>query len=272
MANFNTHFNVATVTTGLAAATLLSADHITLNAALGLWFLGSIGGLLPDVDSDNSTSLDIIFNLFAFSAVLIVLRYLSDDIITGGLATTTMATAGINSFTNTGMTSVSGTGKMSLSELIVLPLVVYAAMRYLVRPIFEKITVHRGSCHSISFVLLIALVTMQIVWRVSPQVPGETHIVAWLSGGFVFLGGIIHLILDELYSVDLSNVRIKRSFGTALKLIEFKNKGISFLTILLIIGLSYTAPSPTPTINALSDWSTLELTPYKTAEKADETE
>ena len=266
MANFNTHFNVAAVTTGLASATLLSADHITLNTALGLWFLGTIGGLLPDVDSDNSTSLDIIFNLFAFSAVLIVLRYLSDDILTESVA------ADVNSFTNTGMSSVTGAGKMSLSELIVLPLVVYGVMRYLVRPIFEKITVHRGSCHSIFFVLLIALITMQIVWRVSPQSPEETHIVAWLSGGFVFLGGVIHLTLDELYSVDLSNVRVKRSFGTALKLMEFKNKGVSFLTILLIIGLSYTAPSPTPTMAALSDWSTLELTPYKTDEQIDETE
>lgn len=258
MANFNTHFNVAAVTTGLAAATLLSAEHINLNTALGLWFLGTLGGLLPDVDSDNSTSLDIIFNLFAFSAVLMVLRYLSESLITENVNNIMEVSRTIS------MTSVTGADKMSLSELIILPLIVYGIMRYLVRPIFEKITVHRGSCHSIAFVLLIALITMQIVWRVSPQNPEGTHIVAWLSGGFVFLGGIIHLTLDELYSVDLSNVRVKRSFGTALKLAEFKNKGVTLLTALLIVALSYTAPSPNLIINTLSDWSALKLTPYQT--------
>ncbi|MBB1274729.1 metal-dependent hydrolase [Psychromonas sp. SR45-3] len=239
MANFNTHFNVAAVATGLAAATLLSAEHINLNTALGLWFLGTIGGLLPDIDSDNSTSLDIIFNLFAFSAVLIVLRYVSSDMI-----------------------SFVEFQQLSLLELIALPLVVYALMRYLVRPIFEKITVHRGSCHSLSFVLLIALFTTQIIWRLAPQTSEQTVIVAWLSGGFVFLGGVIHLTLDELYSVDLSNVTIKRSFGSALKLADFKNKSLTLVKVLSIAALAYTTPSPDQTINTLSDWSKLKLSPY----------
>lgn len=239
MANFNTHFNVAAVVTGLAAATLLSAEHINLNAALGLWFLGTIGGLLPDIDSDNSTSLNIIFNLFAFSAVLIVLRYVSSDMI-----------------------SFVEFQQLSLIELIALPLVVYALMRYLVRPIFEKITVHRGSCHSLSFILLIALMGTQLVWRFTPQTSAQSPIIAWLSGGFIFLGGVIHLALDELYSVDLSNATIKRSFGSALKLAEFKNKGLTLLTVLSISALAYTAPSPNQVINTLSNWSKLKLSPY----------
>tara|TARA_R110001583_G_scaffold24224_2_gene88570 strand:+ start:2973 stop:3713 length:741 start_codon:yes stop_codon:yes gene_type:complete len=239
MANFNTHFNVAAVATGLAAATLLSAEHINLNTALGLWFLGTIGGLLPDIDSDNSTSLDIIFNLFAFSTVLIVLRYVSSD-----------------------MVSLVEFQQLSLIELIALPLVVYALMRYLVRPIFEKITVHRGSCHSLSFVLLIALMATQLVWRLVPQTSDQSIMIAWLYGGFVFLGGVIHLTLDELYSVDLSNVTIKRSFGSALKLAEFKNKGLTLLKLLSIASLAYTAPSPNETINTLSNWSKLKLSPY----------
>ena len=81
MANFNTHLNTAVIITGLASATLLSAGHIELKGALWLWFLGSIGGLLPDIDSDNSTSLDTIFNLFALSAVLLVLHYITTELI-----------------------------------------------------------------------------------------------------------------------------------------------------------------------------------------------
>ena len=32
---------------------------------------------------------------------------------------------------------------------------------------------------------------------------GQHEGVAWLAGGFVFVGYLTHLVLDELYSVDL---------------------------------------------------------------------
>ena len=233
MANFNTHLNVAVVTTGLASATLLSAEHVNLTSALCLWFLGSIGGLLPDVDSDNSTSLDTLFNLLAISAVLIVIRYIT----------------------------AQDFRQISLAELIALPLLFYVVMRYLIRPIFEKITIHRGSCHSLLFLILVALMTMQAVWRLTPNVTEQSIIIAWLSGGFILMGGLIHLILDELYSVDLGNIRIKRSFGTALKIADFNNKIITLLTIVSIIALGYTAPSPSQTVSTLSSWSKLKVMP-----------
>lgn len=239
MANFNTHLNIAVVSTGLTAAVLLSAGHISLNNAIWLWFLGTIGGLLPDIDSDNSTSLDILFNLFALSAVLIVINYITADEFQ----------------------------QITLVELIALPLLVYVIMKYIVRPLFEKVTVHRGSCHSLLFLLLIALITMQIVWRSTIHVSEQSIIIAWLSGGFIFIGGVVHLTLDEIYSVDLSNLRIKRSFGTALKLAQFKNKIITVLTIFSIIVLAYTAPSPNKTLNTLSDWSKLRFSPYAVMNK-----
>ena len=124
MANFNTHLNVATVSSGLACATLLSAAHIDFDSALLLWFLGTIGGLLPDIDSDNSTSLDTIFAMFTLAAVLIALRYISG---------------------------------VRFIELIATSLILYGTMRFVIRPLFEKITVHRGSCHSLAFLLLCAL-------------------------------------------------------------------------------------------------------------------
>lgn len=234
MANFNTHLNVATVLTGLTAATLLSAEHIDINSAIALWFLGSIGGLLPDVDSDNSHSLDIIFNLFALSAVFITIRYIT----------------------------LEWSSQLSFVELIAIPLVVYGIIKYLMRPLFEHFTVHRGSCHSLLFLLLSALLTTQIVWRIMPASAAQNSIMmAWLSGGFILLGGMIHLLLDELYSVDLSNVTIKRSFGTAMKLADFDNKILTLITVIVIGALAYTAPSPNETLNALSDWSKFKLSP-----------
>ncbi|ATC86534.1 metal-dependent hydrolase [Pseudoalteromonas arctica] len=227
MANFNTHLNTAVIITGLASATLLSAGHIELKSALWLWFLGSIGGLLPDIDSDNSTSLDTIFNLFALSTVLLVLHYITTQLII----------------------------EISFIELIVVPLLVYGFMKYIIRPIFEWITVHRGSCHSLLFILLCALLTTQVAWKLNDQSTMETAIFAWLTGGFVLLGGFIHLLLDEMYSVDLSNVTIKRSFGTALKIADFDNKLITLSSIIAIAGLIYIAPPTEQTITALSNWS-----------------
>ncbi len=227
MANFNTHLNTAVIITGLASATLLSAGHIELKGALWLWFLGSIGGLLPDIDSDNSTSLDTIFNLFALSAVLLVLHYITTELII----------------------------EISFIELIVVPLLVYGFMKYIIRPIFEWITVHRGSCHSLLFILFCALLTTQVTWKLNDQSTTQAAVFAWLTGGFILLGGLIHLLLDEIYSVDLSNVRIKRSFGTALKIADFDNKLITLASIIAIAGLIYVAPPTEQTITALSDWS-----------------
>ncbi|MEG3753362.1 metal-dependent hydrolase [Psychromonas arctica] len=227
MANFNTHLNTAVIVTGLGSATLLSAGHTDLNGALWLWFLGSIGGLLPDIDSDNSTSLDTIFNLFAFSAVLLVLHYITTELII----------------------------EISFIELIVVPLLVYGFMKYILRPLFEWITVHRGSCHSLLFIVFSALLTTQVTWQLNAQATMQAATFAWLAGGFILLGGLIHLMLDEIYSVDLSNVRIKRSFGTALKIADFDNKLITLSSVIAIVGLVYIAPPTEQTITALSDWS-----------------
>jgi hypothetical protein len=87
----------------------------------------------------------------------------------------------------------------------------------------------------------------------------KSAILALLSGGFVFFGGLIHLILDEIYSVDLSNIRIKRSFGTALKIAYFKSKGATFMMLVASIALGYMLPETDTTINLLADWSTFNF-------------
>lgn len=231
MANFNTHLSVATLSSGLAAAALLSATHIDFNSALWLWFLGTIGGLLPDIDSDNSTSLDSIFAMFTLSAVLIVLRYISTEQFR----------------------------ELRFVELIAPPLLVYGILKYLVRPLFEKLTIHRGSCHSLAFLLLCALLATQLTWRVSYHYAHHADVIAWFSGAFIFLGGLVHLLLDEICSVDLLNVRIKRSFGTAVKLADFNHKSPTLLMFIAIIGLGYTAPSPEDALNTLTNWSKFKL-------------
>ncbi|MGB5445242.1 MAG: metal-dependent hydrolase [Psychromonas sp.] len=231
MANFNTHFNTAAACTGLASAALLSAGHIDINTTLWLWCLGTIGGLLPDIDSDNSTSLNIVFNIFAAVILLMVLRYITGE-----------------HFRD-----------IRFIELLLVPLAVYGIMKWLIRPLFEKLTVHRGSCHSLLFLTLCGLLTTQLTWAFNHEHATKSAVIALLSGGFIFFGGLIHLVLDEICSVDLSNVRIKRSFGTALKIANFNNKSATVLMLLAVIALGSMLPDTTATVNLLADWSTFNF-------------
>jgi len=231
MANFKTHINTAAIGSGLAAAAVLSTHHIGFNSAIWLWFLGTIGGLLPDIDSDNSTSLNTIFGIFTLSIVLISVRFISH------LA-----------FKET-----------HFIELIATATIVYGIMKLIVRPLFENVTVHRGSCHSILFLVLCALITTQLTWRISAIDTQQGHFIAWLSGGFIFLGGMIHLLLDEICSVDLQNATIKRSFGTAIKLADFNSKMITLLMMISVAGLTYISPAIEYTVTQLTDWSTFTL-------------
>lgn len=227
MANFKTHVNTAIITSGLTATALLSAQHITFSGAIWLWFLGSIGGLLPDIDSDNSTSLDTIFGIFTLSIVLITVHFISSSFFQDA----------------------------RFIELVVSTIVVYGIMRLIVRPLFEHLTIHRGSCHSILFLVFIAILTTQFTWKITENHIPKSDLIAWLSGGFILLGGITHLLLDEMYSVDLQNATIKRSFGTAIKLADFRNKTLTLVMTLTTGALIYLAPDTENTIISLTDWS-----------------
>ena len=231
MANFNTHLNVAALLTGVSSASLVAAGHIELDTAIWLWFLGTIGGLLPDIDSDNSTSLDTIFNIFAFSVILIIMRYMTSAYF----------------------------GELSFVEVIAIPVVTYGLMKYGLRTIFERLTVHRGSCHSLLFLVLCGLLTTQVIANVDGINSDKADSLAWLSGGFVFLGGFIHLMLDEMYSVDLRNIKIKRSFGTALKLVDLDSKLLA-LGMMIAVGVLWkTTPEIETTLDMLCDWSMFSL-------------
>jgi hypothetical protein len=56
------------------------------------------------------------------------------------------------------------------------------------------------------------------------------------------MGYVMHLVLDEIYSVDLTGARVKRSFGTALKLISANVKATTCLVLATIV-VFYTTPS-----------------------------
>ncbi len=218
MANFKTHLAVATGASGLASVTLLNLNLATPWETGSYFLLGVLGGLLPDIDSDRSTPLLMIFyglSMYcAFAMVFnIALQY-------------------------------------SLVELFAIWVAIYFGIRYLIFEMVIRVTVHRGVFHSLLAVAFMLLLTADCFYYVLHK----SARYSWNAGVFLALGYLVHLSLDELFSVDLHNKRMKKSFGTALKLFSRQNKGASLLMAASLLLFMHYAPP------AKSYWQTLQHT------------
>ncbi|HIC10891.1 MAG TPA: hypothetical protein EYO61_06010 [Campylobacterales bacterium] len=186
MANFKTHIVVGSVSSGVFADMLLSTHNISSNEAMGLFILGSLGSLMPDIDHPTSipykTTISILSILFPFGVIFSRPEY-------------------------------------SISEKAILWVVAFFAIRFLFEQIFSKWSSHRGIFHSIPMGILLGMVGVLILKSIFWI---DSYLAIW-GGFFISFGFFIHLILDEVYSVDLANRRIKKSFGTALSLYKREN-------------------------------------------------
>ena len=50
-------------------------------------------------------------------------------------------------------------------------------------------------------------------------------VISWFLGLFLMFGAIVHLLLDEMFSVNLLGLSVKKSFGTAFKVFKFDQVG-----------------------------------------------
>ena len=99
-------------------------------------------------------------------------------------------------------------------------------------------TVHRGVIHSVPYMAILGLGLTCFSYYVM-----ENALTAsWFFGLFLFGGAMVHLTLDELYSVNLSGMKMKRSSGTAMKFYAHKDKWWYLLLYILIALLIYFAP------------------------------
>ena len=207
MANFKTHLAVAAGMSGVSSVALLSLQLATPWETGGYFLLGVLGGLLPDIDSDRSTPLIMIFYFLSlYSAFAMVFNFAV---------------------------------QYSFAELFAIWAAVYFAIRYLVFEMVVKVTVHRGVFHSLLAVVFVTLLTVDTSFYLFHK-PVR---MAWNAGMFIGLGYLVHLCMDELFSVDLRNKRMKKSFGTALKLFSRENLGGSLLMLaLLVVFIQYAPP------------------------------
>lgn len=223
MANFNTHFAVAAVGSGMLATLCLQVGLVDSKDAILLASAGVIGGILPDIDLHYSYPSRILFSLLG-----VILSFLW---------------------------VLAAKNDMSIVQLWGAGLGIYLFVRFPLWSLFQNFSDHRGAIHSINAALLFSLGTSAAVFHFFDK-PAFT---SWLVALFIFLGFILHLVLDELYSVDFMGQRLKRSFGTALKIADFKEPIPSTIIALGAIAAWYFSPDATQFIDTLTSKETYQL-------------
>jgi membrane-bound metal-dependent hydrolase YbcI (DUF457 family) len=212
MANFQTHITTGVITSGLLSTVAMAAAVATPNQALALTMAGTLGSILPDIDLEGSRQSRTIFGGFGmFFSLVAVFSY--------------------SQF-------------LSIAELCLMWLAIYALIRYGLWRLFNEFTRHRGIFHSLLANMFFAICAVLVFYRVL----GMPDVISWLGGAAIFIGAMTHLILDEIYSIDFSGARVRRSFGTALKLFNYPYPMTALLMAAAIVGLYHFTP---PTRNML---------------------
>lgn len=191
MANFPTHIAVGTVVSGALATVTVAADMVAPENIVAVTLAGVLGSVLPDIDLKDSRPSRAMFAglavFFSFAVLFSLER------------------------------------KYSIVEMLILWLGMLVFVRYVAKEVFFHFSYHRGIWHSLLATVFCAFVT---AWVYS-KLLGRNEGVAWLAAGFMAIGYMTHLILDEIYSVDVMDTRIKASFGTAVKPVDFNHPGHS---------------------------------------------
>jgi len=200
MANFQTHITASTLLgVGYGAVAHFYFD-VSAGHALVAGALCSVAGMLPDLDHKLGIPLRETLNFLAVLAPMLMMPR----------------------FIELGLTP---------EQLVFVAIVLYVLIRFVGGALFRKFTKHRGMWHSIPAAVAAGMVTYIIC--LSPE-----QEVRMMKSWAVVLGFLLHLLLDEIYSVDLIGRRIKKSSGTALKFFG-NNSGANMFAYanLIVLGL-----------------------------------
>lgn len=228
MANFKTHLSVASTLSGILAIGSLQVGLASPREVLLYFAVGTMGGILPDIDSDHSVPVHILFSFLAIAMAF--------------------------------LTVFQRAATYSIVELALLWIVIYLLVRHGVGKLFTRFTEHRGVFHSLLAALFFWCLSTTIAYHVFVLSPFS----AWLTGCFVAVGYVIHLALDELYSVDLMGAMLKKSFGTALKPISVSNlKATLLLGVAILLLFLLAMPRGDDFVRAMSNWRTYKAIQHK---------
>lgn len=200
MADFKTHI---TVSTGLGiayGAIGYSQFEIPIGTCIIAGGLCSLSGMLPDLDSDSGIP---VRETLSFTSAVVPM-FMMERFERMGMSHASMVLAG---------------GLM------------YFILRFVVWETFKRYTKHRGMWHSVPAAVIAAMIAFLIC---SCQEISLRLFCSWA----VFLGFMSHLVMDELYAVDLNGRLVKKSFGTAVKFLG-KNRWANFTTYAKLMAVGW---------------------------------
>ncbi|MBI1901672.1 MAG: metal-dependent hydrolase [Planctomycetia bacterium] len=180
MAGFKTHITVSTALGLAGGAAAYAGFGVPLDQCLLGAGLCSVSGMLPDIDSDSGVPLR---ESLAFGAAVVPML-LVDRLRQMGLST---------------------------DGIVLVASGIYLAIRFGFGKFLKQYTVHRGMFHSIPAAIIFAELAFLMC-----DCPQTSH--RLFKAGAVLAGFMSHLVLDEIWAIDLRRGRVKKSFGTAVKL------------------------------------------------------
>ena len=182
MGNYRQHITFAGFLGAIYAwgAYVAAGLHWLYGAVAAL--LATLGGLLPDLDSDSGVELKGFTGILGVLAAVAVWQALTRHDPTIPFELHLLATIGG-----------------------------YLVVRHGLRRALSRLTVHRGISHSLPALA---------VWGAATYLyyPSPYHLVRLAMAAAVMIGFFSHLLLDEICSVDLRGARVNKAFGTAIKL------------------------------------------------------
>jgi len=186
MADFRTHITASSVL-GVAYGGVAHAFFdVPLSTSVLAGGLCAVSGMLPDVDSDSSRPLR---ESLAFAAAVVPMMM-------------------VDRFQQL---------RWSPESIVLAGAALYVFVRFALGELLRRYTVHRGMFHS----LPAAVISGELAFLLTSGTDLRLRV---YKAGAVVAGYVTHLVLDEVYSLDWhrGRLRLKKSFGTALKMFSHK--------------------------------------------------
>ena len=220
MANFNTHVFYAAASASVTSSICVKLVGLSVSEAILLTTAGIVGGILPDIDLKHSVPSKALFSIIG---IVLAVAWLFSQV-----------------------------AKFSVAELWLVAAGIFVFVRFVLWWLFHQFTRHRGSWHSLVAALLVCFASA----AGSHQLLGLDPALSWTMALFVAAGYVLHLALDEIYSVDFTGVRIKRSFGSALKILDSTQLLATCLALFATLLVWFWTPPFSPLV---AQWSELEV-------------
>ncbi|HUT92610.1 MAG TPA: metal-dependent hydrolase [Thermoguttaceae bacterium] len=186
MADFRTHITASSVLGVAYGGAAHAFFDVPLSTSVLAGGLCAVSGMLPDVDSNSGRPLH---EGLAFAAAVVPMMM-------------------VDRFQQLGWTPES---------IVLAGAALYVLVRFALGELLKRYTVHRGMFHSLPAAVIFGEMAFLLT-------SGTDLRLRVYKAGAVVVGYVTHLVLDELYSIDWhrGRLRLKKSFGTALKMFSHK--------------------------------------------------